>query len=91
MRACSSTPPKQNQDFVKEHNRTPLNNIEFPLHYAFRNNEIKSCKIGLIYFNKMFVIFFFFFVVVDHILVTVHVFVLYHIMINIVENKTMQP
>ncbi len=23
-RACSSTPPKQNQDFVKEHNRTPL-------------------------------------------------------------------
>ncbi len=21
MRACSSTPPKQNQDFVKEHNR----------------------------------------------------------------------
>ncbi len=24
MRACSSTPPKQNQDFVKEYNRTPL-------------------------------------------------------------------
>ncbi len=24
MIACSSTPPKQNQDFVKEHNRTPL-------------------------------------------------------------------
>ncbi len=24
MRACSSTPPKQNQDFVKEHTRTPL-------------------------------------------------------------------
>ncbi len=24
MRACSSTPPKQHQDFVKEHNRTPL-------------------------------------------------------------------
>ncbi len=24
MRACSSTPPKQNQDFLKEHNRTPL-------------------------------------------------------------------
>ncbi len=24
MRACSSTPPKQNQDFVKEHNRTHL-------------------------------------------------------------------
>ncbi len=24
MRACSSTPPKQNQDFIKEHNRTPL-------------------------------------------------------------------
>ncbi len=82
-------PQKQNQDFVKEHNRTPLNNIEFPLHYAFWNNEIKSCKIGLIYFNIIF--FFFFFVVVDHILVTVHVFVLYHIMINIVENKTMQP
>ncbi len=27
MRACSSTPPKQNQDFVKEHNRTPLNQV----------------------------------------------------------------
>ncbi len=25
MSACSSTPPKQNQDFVKEHNRTHLN------------------------------------------------------------------
>ncbi len=25
MRVCSSTPPKQNQDFVKEHNRTTLN------------------------------------------------------------------
>ncbi len=24
MRACSSTPPKQNKDFAKEHNRTPL-------------------------------------------------------------------
>ncbi len=24
MRACSSTPPKQNQDFIKEHNRTTL-------------------------------------------------------------------
>ncbi len=24
MRACSSTPPKLNQDFVKEYNRTPL-------------------------------------------------------------------
>ncbi len=24
MRARSSTPPKQNQDFVKEHNRTPF-------------------------------------------------------------------
>ncbi len=24
MKACSGTPPKQNQDFVKEHNRTPL-------------------------------------------------------------------
>ncbi len=24
MRACSSTPPKQNQDFVEGHNRTPL-------------------------------------------------------------------
>ncbi len=27
MRACSSTPPKQNQDFVKRYNRTPLRNI----------------------------------------------------------------
>ncbi len=26
-RACSSTPPKQNQHFVKEHNRTPLNTV----------------------------------------------------------------
>ncbi len=25
MRTCSSTPPKQNQDVVKEHNMTPLN------------------------------------------------------------------
>ena len=24
MRGCSSTHQKQNQDFVKEHNRTPL-------------------------------------------------------------------
>uniref|UniRef100_A0A672KX86 N-acyl-aliphatic-L-amino acid amidohydrolase n=1 Tax=Sinocyclocheilus grahami TaxID=75366 RepID=A0A672KX86_SINGR len=29
MRACSSTPPKQYQDFVKEHNRTPLNLLPF--------------------------------------------------------------
>ncbi len=29
MRACSSTPPKQNQDFVKEHNRTPLSSQIF--------------------------------------------------------------
>uniref|UniRef100_A0A673J951 C2H2-type domain-containing protein n=1 Tax=Sinocyclocheilus rhinocerous TaxID=307959 RepID=A0A673J951_9TELE len=29
MRACSSTPPKQNQDFVKRHNRTPLINFFF--------------------------------------------------------------
>ncbi len=27
LKACSSTPPKQNQDFVKEHNRTPLNHF----------------------------------------------------------------
>ncbi len=32
MRACSSTPPKQNQDFVKEHNTTPLR------HFAFVEN-----------------------------------------------------
>ncbi len=24
MRVCSSTPPKQNQDFVKEHNEDPF-------------------------------------------------------------------
>ncbi len=31
MRACSSsTPPKQNQDFVKEHNRTPLSSHSKP-------------------------------------------------------------
>uniref|UniRef100_A0A672LJ32 Serine/threonine-protein kinase ATR n=1 Tax=Sinocyclocheilus grahami TaxID=75366 RepID=A0A672LJ32_SINGR len=29
MRACSTTPPKQNQDFVKEHNRTPLKILIF--------------------------------------------------------------
>ncbi len=28
MRACSSTPPKQNQDFVKEHNRTPFRHTQ---------------------------------------------------------------
>ncbi len=31
MRACSSTPQKQNQNFVKEHNRTPL---KLPLHLS---------------------------------------------------------
>ncbi len=31
MRGCSSTPPKQNQDFVKEHNRTPLKHQMFSL------------------------------------------------------------
>ncbi len=29
MRACSSTPPKQNQDFVKEHDRTPFKELYF--------------------------------------------------------------
>ncbi len=31
MRACFSTPPKQNQDFLKEHNRTPLKAEEFQM------------------------------------------------------------
>ncbi len=30
IRACSSTPPKQNQDFVQEHNMTPLNELCWP-------------------------------------------------------------
>ncbi len=34
MRACSSTPPKLNQDFVKEHNRTPLKNNLFKNTFA---------------------------------------------------------
>ncbi len=32
LRACSSTPPKQNQDFVKEHNRTPLISTKIEVH-----------------------------------------------------------
>ncbi len=31
VRACSRTPPKLNQDFVKEHNRTPLKMYMFEL------------------------------------------------------------
>ncbi len=34
MRAWSSTPPKLNQDFVKEHNRTPLKNNLFKNTFA---------------------------------------------------------
>ncbi len=29
MRSCSRTSPKQNQDFVKEHNRTPLKILDY--------------------------------------------------------------
>ncbi len=36
MRACSSTPHKQNQDFVKEHNRTPLSSADPRLLGALR-------------------------------------------------------
>ncbi len=36
MRACSSTSPKQNQDFVKEHNRTPLKMKYLPLEWTLR-------------------------------------------------------
>ncbi len=50
MRACSNTPPKQNQDFVKEHNSTPL-------------RLTKTTKNLNIYFNSprqlLFYIFFF--------------------------------
>ncbi len=35
MRACSSTSPKQNQDFVKEHNRTPFKNEISPFGVDF--------------------------------------------------------
>ncbi len=35
MRSCSSTPPKQNQDLVKEHNRTPLNHFIIFINYVF--------------------------------------------------------
>ncbi len=50
MKACSSTPPKQHQDFVKEHNRTPLNNqltqsnltiYCFLLHAIILSNTVK--------------------------------------------------
>ncbi len=43
MRACSSTPPKQNQDFVKEHNRTPLNKLYL---HTLRGILAYSFKIG---------------------------------------------
>ncbi len=49
MRACSSTPPKQNQDFVKEHNRTPLNNDSSLVIVAyqwrnFRISPVSACR-----------------------------------------------
>ncbi len=37
MRACSSTPPKQNQDFVKEHNGTPLKYIQIEVILSSKN------------------------------------------------------
>jgi len=39
LRACSSTPPKQNQNFVKEHNRTPLTYL---ITYHSRITDIKN-------------------------------------------------
>ncbi len=41
MSACSSTPPKQNQDFVKEHNRTPLIYLNY-VHIKFKYINIKN-------------------------------------------------
>ncbi len=43
MRACSSTPPKQNQDFVKEHNRTPLNTSVRPWVFGIYFRQ-KNCS-----------------------------------------------
>ncbi len=40
MRACSSTPPKQNQDFVKEHNITPL------IHTFIPKNVLQGQEVG---------------------------------------------
>ncbi len=40
-RACSSTLPKQNQDFVKEHNRTPLNSLTTAIHLVTVQYEIR--------------------------------------------------
>ncbi len=54
MRACSSTPPKQNQDFVKEHNRTPsmitniihgkMAKLKCIKHILNKNREIYAIK-----------------------------------------------
>ncbi len=52
MRACSSTPPKQNQDFVKEHNRTPLSKNELggsvfsSLSHRFNKCPVHPCSSG---------------------------------------------
>ncbi len=45
MRACSSTPPKQNQDFVKEHNRTPLRDANLVSVYSTIHKQyfVKWC------------------------------------------------
>ncbi len=51
MRACSSTPPKQNQDFVKEHNRTPLKNSQ-KSNLSLENKNLKWGEISL--WNKCF-------------------------------------
>uniref|UniRef100_A0A673IDE7 Pleckstrin homology domain-containing family H member 2-like n=1 Tax=Sinocyclocheilus rhinocerous TaxID=307959 RepID=A0A673IDE7_9TELE len=42
MRACSSTPPKLNQDFVKEHNRTPL---KMKLTISLSNLTVCVCQV----------------------------------------------
>ncbi len=46
MRACSITPPKQNQNFVKEHNRTPLKqNIYKNVKVFTVTFDITDCKL----------------------------------------------
>ncbi len=48
MRACSSTPPNQNHDFVKEHNRTPLSKDHVPWRYF-----VIFCKFPTVNVSKL--------------------------------------
>ncbi len=53
MRACSSTPPKQNQDFVKEHNRTPLSSISSKAHANYPADIISSSSTSKCYQHSL--------------------------------------